>query len=141
MLRRQLKMFLELFLSMYHYYSLEYLHKLGLYLCLRKQFLYIHIKTVNPQFQSIFQSHTSYSRFNQGSILHQNILIQPFYMYCSMCIAHHMQKDSKIKQLLESQKKESTNLGTLNKVKMESMKQNYQVQVFIQNNQSNQQEF
>jgi hypothetical protein len=58
-----------------------------------------------------------------------------------MCIAHHMQKDSKIKQLLESLKKESMNLGTLNKVKMESMKQNYQVQVFIQNNQSNQQEF
>ena len=141
MLRRQLKMFLELFLSMYHYYSSEYLHKLDLDLCLRKQFLCIHIKIRNPQFQSIFQSHTSYSRFNQGSILHQNILIQPFYMYCSMCIAHHMQKDSKIKQLLESQKKESTNLGTLNKVKMESMKQNYQVQVFIQNNQSNQQEF
>ena len=141
MLRRQLKMFLELFLSMYHYYSLEYLHKLGLYLCLRKQFLCIHIKIRNPQFQSIFQSHTSYSRFNQGSILHQNILIQPFYMYCSMCIAHHMQKDSKIKQLLESLKKESMNLGTLNKVKMESMKQNYPIQVFIQNNQSNQQEF
>jgi hypothetical protein len=52
-----------------------------------------------------------------------------------------MQKDSKIKQLLESLKKESMNLGTLNKVKMESMKQNYPIQVFIQNNQSNQQEF
>lgn len=135
-LYRLLRMFLVLFLYMVHCYYLEYLHKMDLKLT--KSTLYIHIKIVNPQFLCIVQARTSWNQFGQGSILHQNILIQPFCKYCSKYIVHRMQKGNKTKQWLVWLKKDSMNRRTLNKVKKVFMNQNYRYQVFTQNNQSNQ---